>query len=78
MGKIRNVIKGKNVAYREFFIVTGYRPILDAMKSFASDAPPSLSGGMIDIEVLETFPGRFHLYAFGDFYFCYEYITFIK
>ncbi|PVD33597.1 hypothetical protein C0Q70_04854 [Pomacea canaliculata] len=29
---------------------TGYRPILDAMKSFASDAPPNLKGGMIDIE----------------------------
>ncbi|XP_048242207.1 xanthine dehydrogenase-like [Haliotis rufescens] len=32
---------------------TGYRPILDAMKSFASDAPPSLPGGTIDIEELD-------------------------
>ncbi|BFZ04907.1 hypothetical protein BsWGS_07946 [Bradybaena similaris] len=34
---------------------TGYRPILDAMKSFASDAPASLrqKGGVIDIEELE-------------------------
>ncbi|XP_046559716.1 xanthine dehydrogenase-like [Haliotis rubra] len=32
---------------------TGYRPILDAMKSFASDAPPTLPGGAIDIEELD-------------------------
>ncbi|XP_059172964.1 xanthine dehydrogenase-like [Physella acuta] len=32
---------------------TGYRPILDAMKSFASDAPSSISRGIIDIEELD-------------------------
>ncbi|XP_048242204.1 xanthine dehydrogenase-like isoform X1 [Haliotis rufescens] len=32
---------------------TGYRPILDAMKSFASDAAPNLPGGTIDIEELD-------------------------
>ncbi|XP_071116536.1 uncharacterized protein [Haliotis cracherodii] len=32
---------------------TGYRPILDAMKSFASDAAPNLIGGTIDIEELD-------------------------
>uniref|UniRef100_A0A0B7AAS5 FAD-binding PCMH-type domain-containing protein n=1 Tax=Arion vulgaris TaxID=1028688 RepID=A0A0B7AAS5_9EUPU len=32
---------------------TGYRPILDAMKSFAIDAPTSPSGGIIDIEELD-------------------------
>ncbi|XP_041366429.1 xanthine dehydrogenase-like [Gigantopelta aegis] len=32
---------------------TGYRSILDAMKSFASDAPPHLPGGPIDIEEVD-------------------------
>ncbi|XP_067654508.1 uncharacterized protein [Haliotis asinina] len=32
---------------------TGYRPILDAMKSFAADATPNLPGGTIDIEELD-------------------------
>ncbi|XP_067656037.1 uncharacterized protein [Haliotis asinina] len=32
---------------------TGYRPILDAMKSFAADAAPNLPGGNIDIEELD-------------------------
>ncbi|XP_046559709.1 xanthine dehydrogenase-like isoform X1 [Haliotis rubra] len=32
---------------------TGYRPILDAMKSFAADAAPNLLGGAIDIEELD-------------------------
>ncbi|XP_046360648.2 indole-3-acetaldehyde oxidase-like isoform X2 [Haliotis rufescens] len=32
---------------------TGYRPILDAMKSFAADAAPNLPGGAIDIEELD-------------------------
>ncbi|XP_071104762.1 uncharacterized protein [Haliotis cracherodii] len=32
---------------------TGYRPILDAMKSFASDSAPNLPGGTIDIEELD-------------------------
>nr|KAG5688435.1 hypothetical protein BaRGS_001852 [Batillaria attramentaria] len=31
---------------------TGYRPILDAMKSFAADAPPSQLSGPVDIEDL--------------------------
>lgn len=31
---------------------TGYRPILDAFKGFASDAPSSLAKDIRDIEVL--------------------------
>jgi len=30
---------------------TGYRPILDAFKGFASDAPPQLAKDIRDIEV---------------------------
>ncbi|XP_048382668.1 xanthine dehydrogenase/oxidase-like isoform X2 [Stegostoma tigrinum] len=35
---------------------TGYRPILDAMKSFAKDSDPSLQGSLIDIEDLKICP----------------------
>lgn len=31
---------------------TGYRPILDAFKSFASDAPPAMIAKIKDIEVI--------------------------
>lgn len=33
---------------------TGYRPILDTFKSFASDAPPMMKTKIKDIEVIRS------------------------
>ena len=33
---------------------TGYRPIMDAFKTFATDAPPELKSQCIDLEVSKT------------------------
>lgn len=49
---------------------TGYRPILEAFKGYASDAPASLKRDILDIEVIEKFRfnrQNFTLFGFVNF-----------